>query len=296
MNLQKFKTNVLIGIAKLLAKLPLNIILKIGVLLGFLIWIVPNKRKKIAARNIALCFPDLSNKLQATLVKKNLISTGIGFAEMIVAYWGKTNKFLHNFEFVGLDIVEKALTKNKGCILLSCHLHSMELATRAINSQLQQPAYILGRQHNNKVFESHIDDARKKHCGKTIDKKDLRTVLKAFKDNRCIYYIPDQNFSYQCEYINFFKQPAATVLAPVKIAQSSKAVVIPWFCFRQKNKWKIRFLEPLDSFYSDEVNDSLTKMNKLFEDQIRKHPEQYLWVHRRFKNHPKGKNFLYKDL
>ncbi|MCF6317946.1 MAG: lysophospholipid acyltransferase family protein [Proteobacteria bacterium] len=294
--MQKLSTDFYIGIAKLLVKLPLLMVLKLGAFLGFLTGLIPNKRKKIAARNIELCFPELSAKQQKTLLKQNLISTGVGFAEMLVAYWGKTDKFIDRFEFEGLELVEQALQKNKGCILLSCHLHSMELATRAINTQLKQPAFILGRQHNNKIFEAHIDKARKEHCEKTIDKKDLFTVLKTFRKNRCIYYIPDQNFSYHCEYIDFFKLPAATVLAPVKIARSSQASVVPWFCFRENNQWKVQFLEPLDYFYGDDVHSSLTQMNQLFESQIKKHPEQYLWVHRRFKNHPKGKNYLYTDI
>lgn len=296
MSFKKIQTDILIAVAKLLAKLPLFMLLKFGAALGYLTWLIPNKRKKIAAINIALCFPELATEKQRSLVKLNLVSTGIGFAEMIVAYWSKTDKFIQHFEFEGLQHVENAIKKNKGCILLSCHLHSMELATRAINTQLQSPAHILGRQHNNKYFEKYIDKARKKHCEKTIDKKDLRSVLKAFKANRFVFYIPDQNFSYHCEYIDFFKQPAATVVAPVKIAQSSQASVVPWFCFRENNKWKIQFIEPLDYFYTDEIKTSLRKMNHLFEEQIIKHPDQYLWVHRRFKNHPQGKNFYYKNI
>jgi KDO2-lipid IV(A) lauroyltransferase len=294
--LKKLQTDLFIALAKLLAKLPISVILKIGAGIGYLTWLIPNKRKKIAAKNIALCFPELSSNKQRLLVKHNLLSTGVGFAEMIVAYWCKTDKFIQNCEFEGLEFVAQAINKNKGCILLSCHLHSIELATRAINTQLKKPAFMLSRQHNNKIFEKHIDDARKNHCEKTIDKKDLRSVLKAFKANRFVFYFPDQNFSYHCEYIDFFKQPAATVVAPVKIAQSSQATVVPWFCFRENNKWKIKFLEPLNYFYTNEIKSSLRKMNQLFEEQIKLYPEQYLWVHRRFKNHPKGKNFLYKNL
>jgi KDO2-lipid IV(A) lauroyltransferase len=293
---KKIKTNFLISVAKIIAMFPLDAILKIGASIGYLTWLIPNKRKKIATRNIVLCFPDLSNKHQRSLVKENLISTGIGFAEMIISFWSKTDKFIHRFDFEGLEYVESALKRNKGCILLSCHIHSIELASRAINTQLNNPAFILGRQHNNKIFETHVDNARRKHCEKTIDKKDLRSVLKAFKENRFIFYIPDQNFSYHCEYIDFFKQPAATVIAPVKISQTSQAAVVPWFCFREKNKWKIQFHPPLDYFYTEDMTCSLTRMNQLFEAQIKKYPEQYLWVHRRFKNHPKGKNYLYKDL
>ncbi len=296
MTIQKIKTNFFIGIAKLIAKLPLVVIIFLGKIIGYLTWAIPNKRKKIARRNIELCFPDLEQNQQKSLLKANLISTGIGFSEMLIAYWSKDKKFIGDFEFSGLQHVHTALTKGKGCILMSCHLHTIELASRAINIKLEKPSFILGRQHNNKVFEALIDKARRAHCEKTIDKKDLRSVLKALKNNRCIFYIPDQNFSYQCEYIDFFKQPAATVIAPVRIAQSSSASVVPWFCFREKGKWVIQFLPALEYFHQNDISNSLLKMNQLFELQIKKHPEQYLWVHRRFKNHPKGKNYLYKDL
>ncbi len=296
MTFQKLKTDLFIAFARLIAQLPLPVILSLGKNIGRLTYLIPNKRKKIAGRNIDLCFSELSSAQQKKLVKANLISTGVGFAEMILAYWSRNDKFNHRFEILGLEYVEEALAKNRGCILMSCHLHAMELATRVINNKLDEPSFILGRQHNNKVFEAYIDKARRAHCEKTIDKKDLRSVLKALKKNRCIFYIPDQNFSYQCEYIEFFKQPAATVIAPVRIAQSSGASVVSWFCFRDKNKWKIQFLPALEYFHQKDISASLLKMNQLFEQQIKKHPEQYLWVHRRFKNHPKGKNFLYKDL
>jgi KDO2-lipid IV(A) lauroyltransferase len=296
MNFKKIKTNLAIGIAKLMAKLPLSVILSLGKFLGWLTWIVPNKRKNIAQRNIQLCFPEKSQGQQAQLLKENLISTGMGFMEMIVAFWSDKCKFLNKFEFLGLEHVADALKQQQGCILMSCHLHPMELACRAINLTLKQPAYLLARQHNNKIYEAHIDIARRQHCEKTIDKKDLRTVIQSLKDNRCICYYPDQNFSYYCLYIDFFKQPAATVIALDKLAKKTAARVVPWFVFREKNMWKIEFLPALDYFHSDKTESCLTRMNQLFEQQIRRHPEQYLWVHRRFKNHPKGKNYLYRNL
>lgn len=301
MTWQKIKTDALVGLGRIYAKLPLAFILKSGALLGYLTWLVPNKRKKIAARNIQLCFPELSAEDKRALLKNNLISTGIGFAEMLVAFWSSDKKISGNVEFSGLEHVEKALSENKGCIFLSCHLHPLELATRFINSAISKKAHVLARQHNNKIFEAYVDEARKQHCEKTIDKKDVKAVLKSLKNNHPVYYIPDQNFSFQCEYIDFFGQPAATVIAPVRLAQVSKSPVIPWFGVRVKNlkgktRWKIQFQQPQVYFQDKDINSSLKKMNQLFENQIKKHPEQYLWVHRRFKNHPKGKNYLYTDI
>jgi len=301
MNYKKTKTNFAIAIAKLIARLPCGMILAFGRSIGYFIWIIPNKRKKIAARNIELCFPELLPQQQSALLKKNLLSTGLGFAEMLIAYWSKPQKFISRCEIDGLEHIEAALAQEHGCLLLSCHLHSMELSVKAINLKLSRKGHVLARQHNNKVFEDAVDKARTIHCEKTIDKKDLKTVLKSLKDNRPIFYIPDQNFSYQCQYIDFFKQPAATIVAPARLAQASKVPVIAWFGFRQiadngKVVWKISIQKPLDYFHESDVTTTLVSMNQLFEQQIRRFPEQYLWVHRRFKNHPKGKNFVYKDL
>jgi KDO2-lipid IV(A) lauroyltransferase len=300
MNFKKIRTDFAVLLAKLLAKSPNWLIIGFGGFLGWLSWHIPNKRKRIAARNIDLCFPELSADERLHLLKGNLISTGKGFAEILLAYWGRDKVFLNDVEFEGLQHIQQAFDDGKGCILLSCHQHPLELAIRAINMHIQNKGHMLARQHNNKVYEAHVEKARKVHCEKTIDKKNIRSVLKSLKDNQAVYYIPDQNFSYQCLYIDFFKQPASTVSAPARLAQKSKAAVVPWFSFRlsdgKKLRWKVVILEPLKFFHEADTETSLKQMNLLFEKQIRKHPEQYLWVHRRFKNHPKGKNYPYRDL
>lgn len=301
MKFRKIRTDILILFAKGLARFPLPVVLGFGQFMGYLFWCIPNKRKKIASRNIELCFPELDEMQRKHLLKQNLISTGRGFSEMVVAFWGRDSQIMPRMHFYGLQHVEDALKQGKGCMLLSCHMHSIELVIRAINSKISKPGHMLARQHNNKIYESYIDQARKKHCQKTIDKKDMKGVLKSLKMNHPVYYVPDQNFSYQFEFIDFFGQPAATVTAPVRLAKSTAIPVIPWFGYYVKNErgefsWCIEFLEPLEYFHEKDMHESLKKMNLLFEQQIRKHPEQYLWVHRRFKNHPEGRNFVYKDL
>lgn len=301
MSFKKIRTDFLILLAKLLAKMPLSVILAFGGFVGYLFWLFPNSRKKIAYRNIQLCFPELENVQQKSLLKKNLISTGMGFSETLFAFWGSDEILRQNVQLSGIHHIEEALKNGNGCILLSCHLHSFELVIKAINSNLSIPGHFLARQHNNKIYEKHIDTARQRNCKKTIDKKDMMALMKSLKSNNPVYYLPDQDFSYQFEYIDFFSQPASTVIAPVRLARSTKVAVIPWFGFREKNEkgkyvWFVEILSPLNYFSELEVTESLTKMNELFEQKIRTHPEQYLWVHRRFKNHPKGKNYVYKDL
>ena len=296
MSFRRIKTNFLVFLGRSFTKLPYGYVVAIGRLIGRIFYWIPNSRKKIALKNIELCFQDLSGDQQSRLLKNNLISTGQGLAETLMAYWSHEKKFSNRFKLIGIENIDKALAQNRGCILLSYHHHLIELATRVINQHLEEKkAHMLVRQHNNKDYEHHVDLARRNHCEKTIDKKDMKSVLKSLKGNHPVFYIPDQNFSYQFEYINFFGQPAATVIAPARIAQSTKSPVIPWSAYRKGSKNIIEIGEPLTYFNESETTETLGLMNKFFENCIKQNPEQYLWVHKRFKNHPKGKNHVYEN-
>lgn len=297
MSFKKIKTDSAIVLAKLFVWLPRPIILIVGRLIGRIVFLSSSRRKKIAHKNIQLCFPELDAIEQEQLVKNNLISTGQGLTESLLAYWANDSKCSKNTVINGLEYVKIALQGGKGCLLLSYHHHLIELACRVININLETKSHMLVRQHNNKFLEKHIDQARRSHCDKTIDKKDMKSVMKSLKNNSPVFYVPDQNFSYQFEYIDFFKQPAATVLAAARIAQITQSPVIPWSAYRGKSgKYVIEFHEPLKYFNDKNTSKTLEKMNSWFELKIRKNPEQYLWVHRRFKNHPKGKNFIYNEI
>ncbi len=301
MKSNKIKTGFVVKFSQLLMKLPLTVILALGGFIGWMTWKIPNKRKKIATRNIELCFPELSKLEHKNLVKDNLISTGKGLTETMLSYWAKTDKFIGIYKFSGLEHIENALEQGQGCILLGMHCHSIELNIRAINEKLSKKGHMLVRQHNNKVYEAHVDHARTNHCGKTIDKKNLKELFISLKNNNPVFYMPDQNFSYKFMYIDFFKQPAATVIGPSLLAQSCSSPIIPWFGFRRKDEkgqlyWQITVQKPMNYLKHDEAKIGLTKMNKMFEQQIRMFPDQYLWAHRRFKNHPNGTNYIYKDI
>ncbi|MCF6299748.1 MAG: lysophospholipid acyltransferase family protein [Proteobacteria bacterium] len=299
MSFKKLKTKLLVSVAKAVVKLPLFFQLWLGRILGLLLFYLPNKRKNIAGINLALCFPELSPAALKKLLKQNLISTGQGGIEMIIALWGDEKKYFQNVTVTGFENLQQQHATGNGCLLLSCHTNSLELGIRFLNIKLKRSKMLMGhmlsRQHNNKLLQGQFEKARMEYTDKEIDKKDIRSMLKAIKSGYPVYYLPDQNFSYQFEYIKFFGVPAATTTAPVKLAQSNKLTIIPWFCYRNaKNQWQIDILPKADYFAELGTDKALEKMNKMFEQQIKKHPEQYLWVHRRFKNQADGKNIYTK--
>lgn len=266
--------------------------MRIGRLLGRMFYYLPNSRKRIAKINVGICFPDLNRKQAKKLLKNNLISTGQGVIEMLAALWVDDKQLQSRFEITGLEHLIEVAQGGEGCLLLSCHTTSIEWGIRGLNHQLKQLnmpiGHMLARQHNNKLLEAHLEEARLKFVDKLIDKKNIRSLLASVKSGHPVYYAPDQNFSYQVKFVDFFDRPAATTVGTHKLA--SKGVkVIPWFCFRTGPcQWQVTILSELKDLASLNESEAIGQINHLFEQQIRKHPEQYLWVHRRFKNQPVG--------
>ncbi len=292
MSYSKRKTDFKVGLARWLAGRKLTTQMRLGRLIGRVFYYLPNSRKNIARTNIAICFPDLDQRNAKKLLKSNLISTGQGIIEMLAALWTDKNQVVDRFDIIGIENLTDVLSSGKGCLLLSCHTTSIEWGIRGLNLQLQNMnapvGHMLARQHNNKLLEAHLEQARLGFVEKLIDKKNIRSLLASIKSGHPVYYAPDQNFSYQVDFTNFFGRPAATTTGTQKLAKKG-VKVIPWFCFRTGPcQWRIEILPEMSASISNKETVASLYINQLFEQQISKHPEQYLWVHRRFKNQPNG--------
>jgi len=300
MSFNSVKTKFNVTLAKWFCRLPLAWQLACGRTLGRLFYWLPNRRKRIAAINLKLCFPNHKNP--KSLLKANLMATGQGVTEMLAALWFEakdlSDKTMDRFSFSGLEHLEKVLKQGNGCLLLSCHTTSIEWGIRGLNKQLADMdlpvGHMLARQHNNKDLEDHIEQARLGFVEKVIDKKNIRSLLQSIKSGHPVYYAPDQNFSYKVKFADFFARPAATTTGTQNLAQKGVKVV-PWFCFRTgPGQWHIEILPEMSNLGNVDETAASAQINQLFEHQIKQHPEQYLWVHRRFKNQPDGFENPYK--
>ena len=294
MSFKKIATDTVVWLLRQGMKLPVSFLLSLGRGLGRVIYWLPNQRKHVARINIGLCFPDMTAAQRKRLLKRNMIATGQGLIEQMMSLWCHHDRFLERVTFSGLEHIQ-ADKNGHAPILLTCHTTSIQFGVRCLNTRLDKPGHMLMRQDNNKVLEAHLTAARERYAEKVIDKKDMRSLLKSLASGHSVYYAPDQNFSYNFEYIPFFGVDAATTVALAKLAHVKKIAVLPWFCFRTgHNSWHVEVLPQAEFFGDSDYRQVLLQMHALFEQQIEKYPEQYLWVHRRFKTHPKGKNHLYQ--
>ena len=278
----------------LIGKLPYGAILTLGKWFGLLMLKVAKSRRDIAARNIALCFPELSESEQAELLRKNFISTGQGLLET-AHVWNVSGERLKSVaKLYGDEHLIQAKADGSGVILLAFHLTSLELGGNTLAHF--HPMAAMYRQHRNPDFESAMTRGREQHVTHMIEREDVRSMLKALKKGETIWYAADQDYgAAHSVFAPFFGIDAATITATTRFAKMTKAKVVPMTHFRdlKTNTFHIRIHPEIEQFATLDEVAAATTINQFLEDYLRGQPADYMWLHRRFKTRPGGEAKLY---
>ncbi len=283
------------GIWWLVVQLPYPVLLTLGRLLGWLLYLIPSERRAIALRNLELCFPELSDRQRRRLARANFVSLGIALFETGIAWWWPRWRFMRLIEVVGLENVEAL--KGQGIMLLGAHFTTLEVGGAAIAGTL--PMDGMYRAHKNPVLDFVQARGRtSKSLGNTVvfERKDVRGTMKALKAGRILWYGPDQDYGLrQGLFAPFFGQQAATVYATARFAEKTGAAVVPFSHVRKPwgKGYQLKLHPPLKEFPSGDDLKDATRVNAVLEQMIRTAPDQYLWAHKRFKNRPEGEPSVY---
>tara|TARA_R110000868_G_scaffold380784_1_gene646843 strand:- start:16972 stop:17919 length:948 start_codon:yes stop_codon:yes gene_type:complete len=289
-------TWLLLSLMRLFALLPYRVLIIIGSGLGWIFYRVVPKRRHIAAVNLKICLPELSDAEREHLLKRNFRSIGIAFMETALA-WHASDKRLKKMVVVhGGEFVKLAKARHKGILAVTCHFSHIELGIRLMS--MVSPLGVMYRPQNNLLFEWALQRARKKYVTKGIVRQDIRGMMTALKTPDLVTcYTPDQDVGREASvFATFFGFPASTVTGTSRFIKKADATVIPGFYYRdEKNKkYHLVFETILDDFPSDDDLADATRMNMIMEKAIRKAPEQYMWQHRRFKTRPDGEASVYE--
>lgn len=286
-----------LGLLWLVTQLPYRALLTIGRLLGAGMYRVAGERRRIAARNLELCFPEKSAKERKQLLKENFASTGIAFFEMAMSWWWSRQRLARLAHVEGLEHLKQAQLDGKGVILMALHFTTLEIGA----ALLGQKHTIDGmyREHGNPLFDFIQRRGRERHNldSLAVEREDVRGMLKLLRAGRAIWYAPDQDYgAKQSIFVPLFDIQAATVTATSKFARLGKALVVPFTQERlaDGSGYRLVIHPPLTDFpgESDEVD--CLRINQWVEASVRECPEQYLWTHRRFKSRPPGEAKLYE--
>ena len=283
------------AIAQAIARLPQSTLLRLGGALTWLTWPLLARRRRYARINIALCFPELDAPAQQRLLRATLRATVIGLLESLRAWFAPASRLRGLVAIEGLQHLQAAHASGRGVLLLTGHSPHLELGGRLLSEALGERISIVVRRNNHPCVERFIDGGRRRAFAATIAKKDVRGLLRALASGGIVAQAGDQDFNYQHAFVPFFGVPAATLTAIPELARRGNATVLPyWFQRETDGRYRL-WIEPQWPGWpsGDPVADAARYMREL-EAVVRRHPEQYLWVHRRFKTRPSGSAELYR--
>nr|WP_205746342.1 LpxL/LpxP family Kdo(2)-lipid IV(A) lauroyl/palmitoleoyl acyltransferase [Dyella amyloliquefaciens] len=284
-----------VGVIWLIARLPRTWLMALGGFLGQLVQRVPSPRRHIAEVNIALCFPELSKAEQAALVDAHLRDIGLMMAEFALGWMGSEQAIADvPVTIEGLEHLEIARAQGKGVLLVGGHFSHLELCARLVSQRIRISG--MYRKMDSAAFEWAVLRARLDYAEAMFDKDDIRGTVKHLRNGGTLWYAPDQDMrSKDSVFVPFFGVPAATITATHHLARLSGALVIPFFHRRLPGNagYALRLGAPLDDFPSRDSLDDTARINLCIEEMVRAAPEQYLWVHKRFKTRPEGSPSVY---
>lgn len=283
-----------IALMRLGAWLPWPLKLAAGKGIGLLAWRFAKRRRHITATNLRLAFPELDDARRARLVRDTFLANGIGILETATGWCRDPEHLRHRVIFKGEAHMQRAMAQGRGALIIGIHFSTLDLGG-ALHS-LYFPADVVYRPHGNPLFERFMTRARARIFGQAIDRRDLRGVVRRIKAGHAVWYSPDQDFGRDASvFAPFFGIEAATIKLTAKIARMTGAPVMPLVFHRNPDDrtYTLEYLPALEGFPTgDEVGDA-TRVNAVIEAAIRRHPEQYLWLHRRFKTRPQGESGYY---
>lgn len=283
-----------IGLLRLVCTLPFPAGLAVGRVTGRLLHRLMKSRRRVTEINIGICFPELDGKAQADLVREVFENNTIGFIETGWAYWGDKAFFHSITDYRGFELLDDALSQGNGVILLGGHYSPLDLSGMLF-SKCGAPCSTLYRQHNNPMLDWFFASGRATFST-PIERRKTRQMLRAMRNNHCIWYGPDQDLGYKgAVFVPFFGHSAATTTATTKMHEINGSPLLVLSCRRKEdNSGYIMQMETLPGFPSGDTTEDARLVNAAIEQAIRRAPGQYMWVHKRFKTQPDGQRKLYR--
>lgn len=279
----------------MVAVLPWTVQKLIAGVLGWLLYYLAAERRHIVEVNLRLCFPQWDARTQKQKAREVFYNNALGLIETANGYYLSAETLRDMVEVRGLDVLEAAVEKGRGVILIGAHFSHLDLGGALVS--LFHPLFCMYRPHNNPLMDEYIRQHRLTFCEGLLENKNMRAVARALKQQHVVWYPPDQDYGKKNSvFAPFFGVNAATVTATSRLAKLTGAGLVT-ISYRRDDSDRRYFLD-LEAFdegfpSGDDVRDA-EMVNLALEKLIMRAPTQYMWTHRRFKTQPNGKAKIYQ--
>lgn len=292
-------TRLLLGLMWLLHWLPLPVLAALGRALGRLVWAFAHGRRKVALRNLELCLPELGAQQRRDIAREHFTLIGGSLLEYGITWYASRERLMRLIHIEG----DATLAERGGrpVMWLVPHFIALEIAAVAVQLFQSRPVVSVYMPASNPALDAVILRKRLRfgRGGRLYSRHEsARTLMRSVREGYCFFNLPDMDFGPRdAAFVPFFGVSAATLLAPSRLARALDMVVQPVLAevLPGGRGWRVRFLDPLPDFPSDDALADTQRMNQWIEQEVRRMPAQYLWVHKRFKTRPKGEPSVYYD-
>jgi len=286
----------LLAVLWLLHWLPLPVLAALGRGLGRLLHALATSRRKIALRNLELCFPQMPLAHREALVREHFQWLGRSILERSLLFYASTERLKRLIHVEG--DVRLAEHSERPVMWLVPHFMGLDVAGAATQLFQKQQVASIYQEQSDAVMDAAIRRGRLRYNqGDVFPRSDsAKPLIRAIRRGWAFFNLPDMDFGERdAAFVPFFGVPCATLLAPSRMARALNMVVQPVVAemLPGGEGYRVRFLQAWTHFPSDDALADTAAMNRWIEEEIRRNPAQYLWVHKRFKTRPAGEPSLY---
>lgn len=258
-----------------------------GKVLGLMLYYFWRRRRQIALENVRrACSSGIITGTPEEIIRKNFEELGQSIIEIVKIYFGMGKRILDNISFKGLENIEKAKNKGRGIIFITGHCGNWELLALATSLKIT-PVSVVARRLNNPLLNNLIERLRSRYGNTVIYKKGaLKEIIKTLRENGSVGILIDQAvLPEEGIVVDFLGRPAWTTKMPVLIAKKTGSSILPVFIKRNSKGQEITIYPEvmLLSNNNEYLTENTRRLNSFVEDFIRGNPEQWLWIHRRWK-------------
>ncbi|MCX8016580.1 MAG: lipid A biosynthesis acyltransferase [Rhodocyclaceae bacterium] len=274
----------------LLSWLPLPALAACGRAFGRLFYVFGRERREVALINLRLCFPQMSEAERRTLARRHFAAFGRSFLERGLLWWASPARIRRIAKIDGLE----RIPADRPVILLVPHFVGLDMGWTRLT--LERDMVSIYANQKNLLFNAALYRGRLRfgHSELLSRQEGTRRAIRAMKAGKPFYYLPDMDYGQRDTiFVPFFGVPAATITGLSRLARLTGAAVVPVITRMTDSGYLVQIGAPWQDFPGASIEADTRRMNAFIEEEVQKMPEQYFWLHKRFKTRPPGEKRPY---